>query len=526
MVAQLPIELLQTIFQDAAPESLRTYRLVDRQWCAASTPYAFSRYHASLFSRSLTKFSALAQSPLAKHVKAIEFHTDQLPNYTRTEYEAKIDRRPSISAYRNSLGEHVNWLEISRMYDKLPMHDYTPAQLEKGWLAFQTYCSEQKRWIDGQAGLVLEDCLSRLHNLSEVVISKAKPFGGSLNHTPFWRNFMDEILVGPDAWTYGHSTSYQYEALSNLYIMTAIGRRGAVTGVKAVEKLTLDLPDPFSFYHMIHLPPSSAGVIPKEFRERGFIGADPDQSQLASWYNAIVNVFQPLRHLALWGPSVIDDDLDGPGAMSQVKETAHFLTAAVNLRSLALDFGEPSHSYEGASDELELFDCSLLLLINRSHQTYPHLEDLRISSAFQSEFFKRFLTLHKDTLKRLDIRDCLCDNWGEILETIARDLKLDFIYVESLWSQTSVDDFDEEGENMILGEGLDADDEFAQDMKAFLQTGEGSMPRIEDYEMSDSDDGHDRALYATYAVHDPMSEDWDDDEDVVEYHDYDGEPLP
>lgn len=513
MVAQLPIELLQIIFQDAEPRSLRTYRLVDRQWCAASTPFAFSRYHASLFSRSLTKLSALAQSPLAKHVKAIEFHTDQLPNYTRKDYEAKIDLRPNVSAYRTSLGEQVNWSEISRMYNKLPMHSYTPAQLEKGWLAFQTYCSEQKRWIDGQAGLVLEDCLSRLQNLSEVVISKAKPFGGPLNNTPFWRNFMDEILVGPDAWTYGHSTSYQYEALSTLYIMTAIGRRIAITGMKAVEKLTLDLPDPFSFYHMIHLPPSSAGVIPKEFRARGFIGADPDQSHLASRYNVIVDVFRQLKHLALWGPSVIEDDLDGPGAMSQVKETAHFLTSAVNLRSLALDFGEPSHSYEGASDELELFDCSLLLLINRSHQTYPYLEDLRISSAFQSKFFKKFLLLHKDTLKRLDIRDCLCDKWDKVLKTIARDLKLDYIYVESLWSPVSEDNFEEEGEGLILGEGLDSDDGFAQDMKAFLYTGEGSMPQIDDYEMSDSDDGHDETSYATYAMHDPMSVDRDDDED-------------
>ncbi|GAB7329941.1 hypothetical protein MBLNU13_g01643t1 [Cladosporium sp. NU13] len=512
MVVQLPIELLQIIVQDAEPQSLRTYRLVDRQWCAASTPFAFSRYHASLFSRSLIKLSALAQSSLAKHVKAIEFHTDQLPNYTRNDYEAKIDLRPNISKYRASLGEQVNWSEISRMYNKLPMHNYTPAQLEKGWLAFQTYCSEQKRWIDGQAGLVLEDCLCRLQNLSEVVISKAKPFGGPLNNTPFWRNFMDEILVGPDAWTYGHSTSYQYEALSTLYIMTAIGRRISVNGIKAIEKLTLDLPDPFSFYHMIHLPPSSAGVIPKEFRERGFIGADPDQSHLASRYNVIVDVFRPLKHLALWGPSVIEDDLDGPGARSQVKETAHFLTSAINLRSLALDFGEPSHSYEGASDELELFDCSLLLLIKRSHQTYPHLEDLRISSAFQSNFFKNFLILHKDTLKRLDIRDCLCDNWDKVLKTIARDLKLDFIYVESLWSPASGDDFDEEGESFILGEGLDANDEFAQDLKAFLQTGEGSMPRIDDYEMSDSDDGHDETLYATCAMHDPMIVDGDDDE--------------
>ena len=517
MVAQLPIELLQIIVRDAEPQSLRTYRLVDRQWCAASTPFAFSRCHASLFSRSLTKLSALAQSPLAKHVKAIEFHTDQLPYYTRKDYEAKIDLRPNISIYRASLGEQVNWSQISRMYNELRMHNYTPAQLEKGWLAFQTYCSEQQRWVDGQAGLVLGDCLSRLQNLSEVVISKAKPFGGPMNNIPFWRNFMDEILVGPDAWTYGHSTSYQYEALSTLYIMTAIGRRIAVSGTKAIEKLTLDMPDPFSFYHMIHLPPSSTGIIPEEFCERGFIGIDLDQSHLASRYNVIVDVFRPLKHLALWGPSVIEDDLDCPGARSQVKEIAHFLTSATNLRSLALDLGEPSHSYEGTSDMLELFDRSLLLLMERSHQTYSHLEDLRISSAFQSKFFKRFLILHKDTLKRLDIRDCLCDDWGTVLETIARDLKLDFIYVESLWSPASGDDFDEEGESLMLGEGLDADDEFAQDMKVFLQTGEGSMPQIDDYEMSDSDDEQEETWHPTDDMHDSMSSDGDefeDDEDL------------
>ena len=401
------------------------------------------------------------------------------------------------------------------MYNELPLHDYTPAQLEKGWLAFQTYCNEQKRWIDGQAGLVLEDCLSRLHNLSEVVISKAKPFGGSLNNTPFWRNFMDEILVGPDAWTYGHSTSYQYEALSTLYIMTAIGRRAAVTGAKAVEKLTLDMPDPFSFYHMIHLPPSSAGVIPKEFRKRGFTGADPDRNSLSSRYNVIVDAFRPLKHLTLWGPSVIEDDLDGMGALSQTKETAHLLTTAVNLRSLALDFGEPTHSYEGASDELNMFDYSLLQVINCSRQTYPHLEDLRISSAFPAKFFKKFLILHQSTLKRLEIRDCLCDDWSKVLKTIARELKLDHIYIESLWAPGSADDSEDEGEELILGEGLNADDEFAQDMKTFLQTGEGSLPRVEDYEMSGSDDGRYEyeSMYATHAVHDPMSLDEDDDKD-------------
>jgi hypothetical protein len=491
MVAQLPIELLQLIFQDATPESLRIYRLVDRQWSAASTPYLFARFHASLFSRSLTKLSALAQSPLAKHVKAIEFHADQLPDYTRQQWETKIDLRPNVSTYRASLEGQVNWSQVSRTYDELPRHAYTPAQLDTGWLAFRTYCSEQENWIDGQAGIILEESLSHLHNLSEVMISRAKPFGGRVNDRPFWRSFMSEILVGPDAWTYEHTehiANHKYEALSALYMMTSIGNRTAVTGVKAIEKLTLHLPESFSFYHLVHLPPSSVEFVPKEYHERGFTGADPDPEHLSSRYKAIIDAFRPLKHLALWGPSVIEDDIGLAGPLSEVKEMEQFLIAAINLRSLTLEFGEPGLDYEGATEDLDLFDCSLMRLITRAHNTYPHLEDLRISSAFPAKLFKSFLLLHKDTLKRLDIRDCLCDDWDNILRTVAKELKLDYIYLESLWSHGTSDAMDEEDTSLILGEGLDAEDEFAQDMRIFLQTGKGSVPRREDYEMSGSDD--------------------------------------
>jgi hypothetical protein len=492
MVAQIPIELLQIIFQDATPESLRTYRLVDRQWCAASTPYVFARFHTSLFSRSLNKLSALAQSPLAKHVKAIDFHSDQLPNYTRQEWESKIDRRPNISTFRNDLDEQADWSQTTRRYKQLPRHNYTPAQLEAGWSAFQKYCIEQKRWIDGQAGLILKDCLARLHNLSEVVISRAKPFSGRVNDMPFWRNVMGEILVGPDAWTYESVMDNRHEALSALFMITAIGHRTAVTGIKAVEKLTLDLPEMFSFYHLVHLPPSSKSVIPEEYHERGFTGADADKAHLSARYQVILDAFRPLKHLVIRCPSVRGDDLADTGAVSQARESEQFLAAAVNLRILDLDFGEPGSSYEGVDEESNPFDVGFLLLASSDHEPYRYLEDLRISAAFPSELFNNFLIRHKETLKRLDIRDSLSDRWDKILKTIAKDLNLDHIYVESLWLLTSEDDSDdEEGPGLLLGEGLDAEDEFTREMKAFLQTGEGSMPRIAEFEMMDFDDVED-----------------------------------
>lgn len=505
MVAQLPIELLQIIFQDAPPQSLRAYRLVDHQWCAASTPYLFERFHASLFLRSLTKLSALAHSPLAKYVKTIEFHTDQLPDYTQRDWETNIDARPSISAFSTTLVEH-RWTQISKAYDKLPKHNYTEAQLVMGWLAFQTYRAEQERWSSGQAGFALKECLLRLHNLHEVRISSNKPFRvDSAKDTPFWQNIMSQILVGPDAWKYSHQHDGRHEALSTLYMIAAIGHRAAITDVKAVETLVVDLPEMYSLHDLVHLPhdvtESDTEVWHDYIRQKG----------RSFEYKAIVDAFRPLKHLVIRCPSVTEEYLDDSGAAAQAKDTEQFLTAAVNLRSLDLGFGEPNHDYEEASEDVSLFDVGLLPLLSSDHKSYPHLEELKISAAFPADLFKQFLVRHKDTLKKLDICDCLSDDWNEVLTTVAKDLSLDDVYVESLWTPPANDI---EDSTLMLGEGQDADDDFSLAMRIFLQTGEGSVPRVEDYDgrgmrnisreeaemmLDDADDDEDEDLLGNFA---------------------------
>lgn len=478
MVAQLPIELLQLIFQDATQESLRQYRLVDRQWSAASTPYVFERFHASLFSRSMTKLSSFSQSSLAKHVKAIDFHTDQLPTYSMGQWQSKIDFRPTISSYRAGLETDVNWSQTTNLYNKLPRHHFTPEQLEKGWQVFEAYSSEQNGWNDGQESHALKVCMSRLQNLREVVADRAKPFGGPVNNQPYWQNFMREILVGPDAWTYDQSRPDDLEALSTLLIATAVGYRNSVAGNRAVEKLVLDLPTEHSCYDMIYLP---------SHYPRPCVGADPQTADPDARYEALLNAFRPLKHLILRCPSV--DDPEGPYGRSQIREVEQILSAASDLQSLDLDFGEPGRSYEDTAELEDRFDHGLMPLLLRKNKTYEHLVDLRISASFPSRYFDSFLILHKETLKRVDIRDCFCDDWKVVLDTIAKELELEYVYVESLWSPEPVDDDEDEGPGLLLGEGLDADDEFAQDMKAFLYTGKGSMPVMDDYEVSESDEG-------------------------------------
>lgn len=487
MVAQLPTELLQLIFQHATQESLRQCRLVDRQWSAASTPYVFERFHASLFSRSMTKLSALSQSSLAKHVKAIDFHTDQLPRYAKGEWQSMIDSRPNISSYGAGLEANVDRSQTTNLYDKLPRHHYTPEQLEKGWQAFEAYSREQERW---DMDVALKVCMGRLQNLREVVADRAKPFGGPVNNQPYWRNFMSEILVGPDAWTYDQDMPNDLEAFSALLLATAVGYRSSIAGTRAVEKLVLDLPTDYSFYDMVHLPPHS------KLRLVGYpLTEEPDAR-----YETLLNAFRPLKHLALRCPSI--EDPERPACQSQMRETEQVLAAASGLRSLGLDFGEPGRSYEGSAELEHRFDYGLMPLLSRTTITYEHLKNLVISASFPSKCFISFLVLHKDTLKTLDILDCFCDDWKVVLETVAKELELDHVYVESLWSPEPADDIEDEGPGLLLGEGLDADDEFTQDMKYFLYTGKGSMPVMDDYEVSESDEEDDEQLEEVYYVDD------------------------
>jgi hypothetical protein len=479
MVAQLPTELLQIIFQDATQESLRQFRLVDRQWNAASTPCVFERFHASLFSRSLTKLSALSQSSLAKYVKAIDFHTDQLPeHYSWEEWEAKIDFRPCFLGYRASLEDNDDYSQVAGKYDKLPRHNFTPTHLDQGWQAFRKYCGEQQHWNQGQEGAVLKDCVSRLHNVREVVVDRAKPFAGLVNIQPFWRTFRTEILVGPDAWTYDASRWNGLDALTSLFIVTAIGHRNSGPSTRAVEKLTLNLPAEWSFYDMVYLP--------SHYPNRDSIKGYPESADPAARYEVILSAFLALKDLTLRCPSI--DEGEDPEGISQVQEATLILNSASGLRSLDLDFGEPGDSYEGVGAAEDHVHPGLVPLLARKETAYPHLENLRISASFDSKLFESFLLLHKKTLKSLDIRDCFCDDWERILLTIAKTLDLEHIYLESLWSPGPVeDDWDGGGEGpaLLLGEGLDAIDEFAQDMKVFLYTGKGSMPREDDYEASE-----------------------------------------
>lgn len=512
MVAQLPIELLQLILHDATPESLRSFRLVNRQWSAASSPYLFERIHASLFRKPLANLTALSLSPLAKHVKAIDYHSDQLPAYSRREWESQLDFRPDYVEWLSRFGEDTQRLEISRAYNKLPKHELTPAQLEAGWLVYQSHYRDQQSWVDAASGLALRDCLPRFLNLREVVIDQAKPFQRRDHDKSYWNHFLKEALVKRNAWMYENHDE-RLAALSSLFMVIAVGHRSCITDMKPVEVLLLDLPSEYSLCDMIYSPPH----YPLKDRLRQLPGST-DPSQV---YQTILGAFRPLKDLTIQFPSV--EDVEAPESKSQMQELNDILTASTNLESLSLDMGEPNRSYEGANEEENHTDHGLVQFMSRYSRDFPNLKELRISGSFPSNPFITFLTMHQRTLKKLDIRDSFSDNWYRVFEYIGRFLKPEHIYVESLWQPILGADMLGDPD-MLLPEGLDDDNDFARDVKRYLYTGSGPMPVSYEYGMSDDYDSE----MESYVMADP--DEWDpevdysglasDDADTVE--DYSG----
>lgn len=476
-VAQLPDELLQLIFQDATGESLRNCRLVDRRWSAASTPYLFARVHASLFSGPLAKLTTVSLSPLAKHVKAIDFHSDQLPYWHRSKWEEHLDYRPDYTAWRAGLGEHIKYSEVQRMYNELPRHDFTPAQLEVGWRVWMSHGVEMFEWEDGKNGLELRDCLSRFHNLKEVVIDRAKPFERRDRDKLYWKHFLKSALMKRDAWMLEKGTEQHPAHVASILMMIAVGHRNSIPGNKPVEKLLLDLPDDDPFrdmvYHSSNYP-----------YERLMCGLS-EQKNPSETCEGIAGAFRQLKHVTLQFKSA--HEFNRPRIKAQIQEFTDFLTATRNLESLSLDFGEPDRFYLDASQEDNHSDHGIVSLMSRSTSTFQNLKELRVSGSFPSNPFITFLTMHQRTLKVLVIRDSLSDNWYRVFEYIGRFLKPEHVYVESLWQPVSGADTSADPE-LLLPEGLDDDNDFARDVKRYLYTGSGPVPVSHEYGMSDDYD--------------------------------------
>lgn len=268
MEAQLPDELLLNIFGHLPQQSLRNARLVNNQWNAVSTPLVFERIHLSLISWSLAKVLALSQSPLAKHVKAIDFHTEKLYEiYHETYRKYSVDIRAPFFCRRNQPTSsnqvmHDCWKESK------PRRHYTRDQLEAGWRAYETYRGESDRRIGlADCILLLNDCLPKFRNLREVVADRIKRSGISrIDATAYWNNLKRTILINPfSRERHGDAIGTADGAVPTSVLLMALGNRSRVEGCSNGESYHRDAGILSPRFHII--PP----WISQTFRTRGTI---------------------------------------------------------------------------------------------------------------------------------------------------------------------------------------------------------------------------------------------------------------
>lgn len=482
MLTQLPQELLELICQQCTQESLRDLRLVDKRTNTASTPLVFERMYVSTFTNSISKLGHLSRSLLSKHVKAIDFIPDRMPAWNKRDWTKAVDFRPPFSAWCEEIANSkpgVRQLfpdrtEARKEYDRLPRHDFTQDQMKAGWLAFEANRDAQHRWFAGGQGLELKEYVSSLPNLREAVIRKVAPFNGRVNDKPFWKHLRRQILVGPDAWLYGTNLQGEdtFEGILAVIFLEAIGYRNTFAGMRPVEVLSLDLVTRWSLASLRLLVTNEFGS-----GEPMVPSVNPlDRLGIA------VDAFRTLKHLSLSCPHVPDHiniALDGPA-----QETQALLLAATELRTLTLEYGEPAVDRIDENDGQHMFQSSLASFLSKPSIIYPHLQELKITASIPAEAFAKFLGYHSRTLRVLELRDSVCDDWEAVLMTISKVLNLQRVYLECL--HEILDEQEEEGggggEEAVVRtvsyfwEGTDEENDFNSAMKAYLLEGKGTIP--------------------------------------------------
>lgn len=470
-LTDIPTEVFTLICQQCSPGSLRNLRLVNKRAHAVSTPLIFRRLYLAPFSPSIDRMLSLSRSSICKHVNAIDFIPDRLPDWSCERWSQSVSFKPSFQKWRQSVIDSEGPRDPESLrdsYQKLPMHTFTLEEMKRGLQAYRAVTNQQNFWRADSDGLLLKECLSSLPNLEEAVIQKAKPMHGSLNKVPFWKHLRRSILIGPDQWIFDHSTPGRdpSDGTYALAFLQAIGYRNTFSGVRKVEKMLLDLTMECSLSTLIAL-------------------IEPTADQTAR-LELVKEAFRPLKYLEIscpCAPDFIAEDGEQQGA-----EVQELIRASVKLEVLHLEYGDPRKHYfqEGQSR------ISLLPFFSNEQPTFPHLRELKITAAVPGDAFAKFLSLHSQTLRRLDMRDCVSDDWEAVLVTISRSLHLDEIYLECLHDYARLapatfdrndDDHDSDDDPEVIKhaithfwQGIGGAMGLSEAMRVFLLEGQGEIP--------------------------------------------------
>ncbi|KAL1618483.1 hypothetical protein SLS54_007211 [Diplodia seriata] len=432
----LPEELLDLIAAECDFVSLKRLRGTCKVLARLTVPRIFEHVHVGMFMESLQKICCIAaHSDFRKMVRKLTYHGELLPYFeNREEYAERIDMRPPFSlfyqmyCYEKGLpvlpSGDMRYREAKSaalaIWTKLPKVD-PELDLDAYYQEYQRIWEEQQEW-DEERTQILRRAICNLPKLEMAEVS-TQEMGTPKNHGPVWGRLLPRILQGPDDWKFIDSNEEASLGVSLdgaqqiTHLLKALCERTS----RPVRSLKFATSNNVFWCQATRLPIVHQSLWPAELG-----GLEIDGRVYEMRY-----AFQNLTHLELlisfdhfW------DRRDWIGSGMRA-----FLQEAKKLERLHFGYSEETKDRED-----DRWDDPLQIL---GDIHWPVLHTLRASFTTRENLLVGLLKRHSATLKRLSMVDMALSrahgSWASIIEQIPHILKLEHIYVESLWDSTCED---------------------------------------------------------------------------------------
>ncbi|EKG20800.1 hypothetical protein MPH_01884 [Macrophomina phaseolina MS6] len=303
------------------------------------------------------------------------------------------------------------------IWSKLPRVD-PELDLDAYFAVYQSIWEEQQEW-DEERSAILRRAICNLPNLEAAEVL-TQEMGMPKNHGPVWGRLLPRILQGPDDWKFIDSNEEASLGVSLdgaqqiSHLLTALCERAE----KPVRSLKFSTSNHVFWSQSTRLPLVQPSVWPEE------LGSLEVHSRVYDMRRA----FQNLTHLELlisFDQNWDRRDLIGGGMKA-------FLCEAKNLENLHFGYSEETKDREDDrwDDPLQVLGDIHWPALHTLHASFTTRESLLIG------LFKR----HAATLRHLSLVDMALaraqGSWASVIEKIPHILKLEYIYVESLWDSS------------------------------------------------------------------------------------------
>ncbi|KAF4313115.1 chromatin modification-related protein eaf7 protein [Botryosphaeria dothidea] len=430
---QLPEELLDLVIDECDFTSLKHLRCACRTLARLTAPHIFEHVHIGMFTDSLRKLCSIAaHADLHKMVKRLTYHGELLPYFeNRDEYAERIDMRPPFSLFYQMYcfqrglpvlpSGDMRYREAKSaalaIWTKLPKVD-PELDLDVYFRDYQSIWEEQQEWGEERSA-ILRRAICNLPNL-EAADVLTQEMGMPKNHGPVWGRLLPCILQGPDDWKFIDSNEEASLGVSLdgaqqiSHLLKALCER---TG-RPVRSLKFSTSNHVFWSQSTKLPLVHPSVWPEE------LGSLEVHSRVYDMRRA----FRNLTHLELlisFDQNWDRRDLIGGGMKA-------FLHEAKSLENLHFGYSEETKDRED-----DRWDDPLQIL---GDIHWPALHTLHASFTTREHLLTDLFKRHASTLRHLSLVDMALakaqGSWASIIEKIPHILKLEYIYVESLWDST------------------------------------------------------------------------------------------